>query len=141
MIFPRSESQQQRSWANPYLPPLYAEVKICRSNGVPDTTHPVARMRSMTPKILRLYALWVGSDRPTPRGSGVAPCEVDVSPMDEMSEVVGKVLIDETEGVLLLWVWRTGRVLPRPSRVQHVVFHNRHVDFIAVCGMKGHQMR
>jgi len=69
-------------------------------------------MRSMTPKILRLYALWVGSDRPTPRGSSVAPCEVDVSPMDEMSGVAGKVLIDETEGVLFLWVSRTGRVFP-----------------------------
>ena len=114
MIFLRSESQQRRSLANPYLPPLYAEVKICCSSGVPDITHPVARMRSMTPKILRLYALWAGSDRPTPRGSGVAPCEVDVSPMDKMSGVVGKVVIDETEGpgVLLLWVSRTGRVLP-----------------------------
>ena len=63
-------------------------------------TYPVARMRSMTPKILRRYALWAGSDRPTPRGSGVA---ASVSPMDEVSGVVAKEVIDENEDVLLLW--------------------------------------
>ena len=65
-------------------------------------TYPVARIRSMTPRILRRYALWVGSDRPTPRGSGV-PEEVGVSPIDDMSGVVVNELIDETEDLLLLW--------------------------------------
>ena len=65
-------------------------------------TYPVARIRSMTPRILRRYALWVGSDRPTPRGSGV-PEEVEVSPIDDMSGVVVNELMDETEDLLLLW--------------------------------------
>jgi hypothetical protein len=66
-------------------------------------TNPVARMRSMTPKILRRYAPWVGSDRPTPLGSGVAPGGVGVFPMDEMSGVVAKEEMEETEDVLLMW--------------------------------------
>ena len=65
-------------------------------------TYPVARIRSMTPRILRRYALWVGSERPTPRGSGV-PEEVEVSPTDDMSGVVVNELMYEIEDLPLLW--------------------------------------
>ena len=66
-------------------------------------TYPVARMRSITSRILRRYALWVGSDRPTPRGSAIVSEKVCPSPIDEMPDVVGKELIDETGDVLLRW--------------------------------------
>ena len=73
-------------------------------------TYPVARIRSMTPRILRRYALWVGSDRPTPRGSGV-PETVEVSPVDDMSSMVANELMDETEDLLLLWGFESVRLL------------------------------
>ena len=62
-------------------------------------TCPVARIRSMTSRILRRYALWVGSDRPTPRGSD----EADEPIIDNVSGVVTKESVDEIEDVLLLW--------------------------------------
>jgi len=66
---------------------------MCCSGGIFDVTYPVARIRSMTPRILRRYALWAGSDRPTPRGSGV-----DVPAIDVVSGVVVKELAEDTEG-------------------------------------------
>lgn len=62
-------------------------------------TYPVALMRSMISRILRRYALWVGSDSPTPRGSG----GMGAPDIDGVSGVVAKELIDETEDALLLW--------------------------------------
>ena len=56
-------------------------------------------MRSTTSRIFRRYALWEGSDRPTPRGSG----EADGVIIDDASGVVAKELIEEMEVVLLLW--------------------------------------
>ena len=89
-------------------------------------TYPVARILSMTPSILRRYALWVGSDRPTPRGSGV-PEEVEVSPIDDMSGVVVNELMDETEDLLLSW----GFVGIGPLGLQPGWFY-RHPDDIRV---------
>ena len=66
-------------------------------------TYPVARIRSMSWRILRRYALWVGLDRPTPRGSAAVPGEVGSVPIDDMSGVVEKELTDETEDALLRW--------------------------------------
>jgi hypothetical protein len=66
-----------------------------------EMTYPVARMRSIMPKIILRYALWTGSDRPTPRGScGCADEEEDIP---ERSGVVAKEEIEETEEALLLW--------------------------------------
>ena len=65
-----------------------------------DTTYPVARMRSMISRILRRLALWVGLDRPIPRGSDGVDDEVATSPVDG---VVAKEAVDETEDALLLW--------------------------------------
>ena len=64
-------------------------------------TYPVARIRSIISRILRRYALWMGSDRPTPRGSD----EVDAPTIDGVLGVVAKELIDETEDALLLGVF------------------------------------
>ena len=81
-----------------------------------NMTYPVARMRSITPRIFRRFALWVGLDRPTPRGSAAAPGEVDISPIDDTSGVVAKEPIEETEDVLLLRglgdieLWGSGQV-------------------------------
>ena len=61
-------------------------------------TYPVARMRSMIPRILRRFSLCLGSDKPTPRGPG----EVLWLPIDDTSGVVVKELIDEIEDVLFL---------------------------------------
>lgn len=66
-------------------------------------TYPVARIRSITSNIFRRFALWVGSDKPTPRGSAVVPDEVDVSPIDDTSGVVAEELIDGAGYVSLLW--------------------------------------
>ena len=66
--------------------------------------YPVARIRSMISNILRRFALWVGSDRPTPRGPAVVPC---VSPIGDTSDVAVKELIDGAEGVLLLWSFKS----------------------------------
>ena len=76
------------------------EVRI-RGGGILDVTYPVARILSMTPRIFRRYALWAGSDRPTPRGSGIA-FDVDASAI-EMSGVVVKELTEDTEDGPLLW--------------------------------------
>jgi len=62
-------------------------------------TYPVALIRSMISRILRRYALWMGSDSPTPRGSG----GMGTPAIDAVSGVVAKELIDETEDALLLW--------------------------------------
>jgi hypothetical protein len=64
-------------------------------------TYPVARMRSMISRMLRRYALWVGSDRPTPRGSGEPG--VGEPTIDDVLGVVARELIGETEDALLLW--------------------------------------
>jgi len=54
----------------------------------------------MTSKIFLRFALWVGSDKPTPRGGG-GEVLLSSSPMaDDMSGVVAKELIDEDEDVL-----------------------------------------
>ena len=74
-------------------------MRTWRNDGIDDLTYPVARMRSTTPRIFRRYALWAGSDRPTPRCSG----EADGVAIDDESGVVAKELIEETEVVLLLW--------------------------------------
>ena len=71
------------------------------ASGMPEMTYPVARMRSMMPKIFRRYALWIGSDRPTPRGS--CGCADEVDDIPERSGVVAKERIEETEEALLLW--------------------------------------
>jgi len=83
----------------------YKKMRIRRSGGIIDRNYPVARMRSMISRILRRYALWVGSDRPIPWGSVAAPCEGG-SPIDDMSGVVAKEPTDETEELLLLWCFR-----------------------------------
>ena len=65
-------------------------------------TYPVARIRSMTPRIFRRYALWVGSDSPTPSGS----CKLLNPPLmfdNSESGVVANEPIDETEDALPLW--------------------------------------
>jgi hypothetical protein len=62
-------------------------------------TYPVARMRSMTSRIFRRYALWRGSDRPTPCGPVVGSGVDDI----DDSGVVVKELIEDTEDALLLW--------------------------------------
>ena len=74
-------------------------MRIHRGGGKLDMTCPVARMRSMTSRILRRYALLVGSDRPTPRGSD----EADEPIIDNVSGVVTGGSVDEIEDVLLLW--------------------------------------
>jgi len=72
-------------------PTLHGNENVC-SGGIFDMAYPVARIRSITPRILRRYALWAGSDRPTPRGSGV-----DVPAIDVVSGVVVKELTEDTE--------------------------------------------
>ena len=64
-------------------------------------TYPVARIRSITSRIFRRLALWVGSDRPTPREP------VNSSPMpDDTSGVVANERTDEVESVpSLLGFW------------------------------------
>ena len=69
-----------------------------------DMTYPVALMRSMTSKIFLRLALWVGSDRPTPRGAGEALSSSPIA--DDMSGVVAKELIDEVEDAL----WSVGDI-------------------------------
>ena len=59
-------------------------------------------MWSMISRIFRRYALWSGSDRPTPRGCGVVSEESDMPVIDDVSGVVTKELIDETEDALLV---------------------------------------
>jgi hypothetical protein len=63
-----------------------------------DMTYPVALIRSMTSRIFRRFALCMGSDRPTPRGSG----EVGSPFIDDTSGVVAREAIDEIEDLLLL---------------------------------------
>jgi hypothetical protein len=74
-------------------------MRTCRDERIGDLTYPVARMRSTTSRTLRRCALWVGSDRPTPRGSG----EGDGVTIDDGSGVVVKEVTEEMEVVLLLW--------------------------------------
>ena len=74
-------------------------MRTCRNDEINGLTYPVARMRSTTSRILRRCALWVGSDSPTPRGSG----EGDGVAIDDASGVVAKEVIEEMEVVLLLW--------------------------------------
>ena len=93
-------------------PTLHGNKNMC-SGGIFDMAYPVARIRSITPRILRRYALWAGSDRPTPRGSSV-----DVPAIDAVSSVVVKELTEDTEDapplrefgdIELLW-FRQGRL-------------------------------
>ena len=79
--------------------PTLSGMKTCHNDGIDDLTYPVARMRSTTSRILRLYALWVGSDRPTPRCSD----ELDGDNIDGVSGVVAKESIEEIEDTLLMW--------------------------------------
>lgn len=67
-------------------------MRIAGSGRVPETTHPVARIRSITPSILRLCALCSGSDKPTPRGLG-----------DDIFDCSGVVVKEEIVDDLLLW--------------------------------------
>ena len=71
--------------------------------------YPMARKRWIISKILRLYSLWAGSDRPTPRGSG-GPDDID-----DVSGVVAKESIEEIEdALLLLWFEDIGSVEIQP---------------------------
>lgn len=79
-------------------------MSICHSGRILDVTYPVARMRSMIPRILRRLALWMGSDRPIPWCTGGVFGGVE-SPIDDASGVVAKESMDETEGVLLRELW------------------------------------
>ena len=79
-------------------------MSICHSGRLLDVTYPVARMRSMIPRILRRLALWMGSDRPIPWCTGGVFGGVE-SPIDDASGVVAKESIDETDGVLLRELW------------------------------------
>ena len=83
-------------------------MRTCRGDRINGLTYPVARMRSTTSRILRRYALWVGSDRPTPRGSG----EGDGVSIDDAPGVVAKEQMEEMEVVLLRWgfedIWFLG---------------------------------
>ena len=77
-------------------------MRMYRSGRILNMTYPVARMRSMTSRIFRRYALWMGSDRPIPRGCDVGSDEADVPAIDSVSGVVVKELVDETEDALLV---------------------------------------
>jgi hypothetical protein len=76
------------------------KMRISRDDGALDATYPVARIRSIIPRILRRYSLCRGSDRPTPRGSGVGS---GVGDAISESGVVVKELREETDEVLLPW--------------------------------------
>lgn len=65
--------------------------------------YPVAYMRSMLSRILLRVALWVGSDRPIPRGSAGVPIEVGVTLIEGRSSAADEGPMDEIEDVLLLW--------------------------------------
>jgi len=75
-------------------------MRTRHSCGILDATYPVARILSITSRIFRRFALWVGSDRPTPRGAGEG---LDSSPIvDDMSGVVAKEQMDDAEDLAFL---------------------------------------